>query len=131
MISVSRRTDYDGLGFTVTPRRAGPHQVLGVEPGSPSEAAGLRPDDLLLSVNGCSLLGRSFARATAAILRHATRAGETTLTLEVVEPALCPVDILNVPNSEEEEESRQSESQQSRAAAAVEKKKTRDMAIFF
>ncbi|XP_077508231.1 Na(+)/H(+) exchange regulatory cofactor NHE-RF1-like [Amblyomma americanum] len=53
-----QRPDYDGYGFKLlaVKQRSLPY-VLAVEPGSPAEDAGLRPNDIIVEVNGKSLRG--------------------------------------------------------------------------
>ena len=89
---VIRLTDYEGFGFTVSPNRAGMHQVTSVETGSPAEEAGLRPDDLILKVNDMSVLGESYSRLNT-LIENESECGQ--IKLEVIEPTRCPARLRN------------------------------------
>lgn len=53
-------TGYGGIGLQVVPTAEGTLAVLRVLPGSPALAAGLRPGDLVVAVDGHSLKGSDF-----------------------------------------------------------------------
>lgn len=60
--------DFSGYGFNLHADRSIPGQFIGkVDDNSPSEAAGLQPDDRILEVNGHSVLGKSHAEVVALI----------------------------------------------------------------
>lgn len=50
---------YVGIGVRIEPTEAGLPQVIGVFDGSPAEAAGLRPGDVIVEVDGRSTIDRT------------------------------------------------------------------------
>lgn len=54
---------YSGVGLWVRADAAGGLVVSSVQPGSPAERAGIQPDDVLVSVAGQAVLGRSVGEA--------------------------------------------------------------------
>lgn len=72
---------YSGVGTTVTQARLG-LRVAGVIDGAPADRAGIRPGDLIVSVDGRSIAGESSDVATA---RIKGKAG-TSVTLGVIQP---------------------------------------------
>jgi carboxyl-terminal processing protease len=50
---------YVGIGVRIDPDDAGLPRIVGVFDGSPAEAAGLEPDDIILEVDGRSTAGRT------------------------------------------------------------------------
>ena len=50
---------YVGIGVRIEPDDAGLPQVIGVFDGSPAEAAGLEPDDVIVEVDGKTTEGTS------------------------------------------------------------------------
>ena len=60
--------NFAGYGFNLHADRATPGQYVGkVDDGSPAEAAGLRLNDRIVEVNGCSVDGKSHAEVVSAI----------------------------------------------------------------
>ena len=59
--------EFEGIGANVSMRRDGKLQIVSPLPGSPARAVGLKPGDLILEVNGESILGLSLLEAVALI----------------------------------------------------------------
>lgn len=59
--------EFEGIGAEVSLRRDGKLVIVSPIPGSPAEAAGLRPGDIVLEVNGVSLEGLSLLEAVAKV----------------------------------------------------------------
>lgn len=87
-----RASDYEGFGFTISPNKAGMHQVTSVEARSPAEEAGLRPDDLVVKVNDIPVLGERYSRLATLIKNEAER---DQIKLEVIEPSRFPARLRN------------------------------------
>ena len=58
---------FEGIGANVSMRRDGKLQIVAPIKGSPAEAAGLRPADVILEVDGVSIVGLSLLEAVARI----------------------------------------------------------------
>ena len=58
---------FEGIGATVSMRLDGKLQIVAPIKGSPAEAAGLRPADVILEVDGVSIVGLSLLEAVARI----------------------------------------------------------------
>jgi len=80
--------DFAGYGFNLHADRATPGQYIGkVDDGSPAEAAGLRLNDRIVEVNGCSVDGKSHGDVVAAIK---SVAGEVRLlVIDAATDELC------------------------------------------
>ena len=59
--------NFEGIGANVSMRRDGKLQIVAPLEGSPAKAAGLRPGDVILEVNGESILGLGLLDAVAKI----------------------------------------------------------------
>ena len=59
-VFLKSRSDFDGFGFCVSASETGPHWVSEIKEGSPSDEAGLRVNELILSVSDKFLVGVSF-----------------------------------------------------------------------
>ena len=59
--------NFEGIGANVSMRRDGKLQIVAPLEGSPAKAAGLRPGDVVLEVNGESILGLGLLDAVAKI----------------------------------------------------------------
>jgi len=69
--------DFAGYGFNLHADRSTPGQYVGkVDDGSPAEAAGLRVNDRIVEVNGCSVDGKSH---TDVVTNIKSMAGEVRL----------------------------------------------------
>lgn len=65
---VRKTADFDGYGFNLHAEKGKPGQYVGkVDAGSPAEAAGLRPGDRILEVNGRAIAGESHKQVVARI----------------------------------------------------------------
>ena len=82
--------EFEGIGAHVSMNRAGRVVILSPIPGSPAEAAGIRPGDIILKVDGESIEGLSLLEAVAKI--RGPR-GSTVLLLVKHLTAIDPVEI--------------------------------------
>ncbi len=97
-VRLFRRQDQYGFGFSIRNSPAGPHHVGSVEEGSPASFSALKVGDLLLRINGISLIDRSYSNAIEIIKRECI--DHIEIELVVVEPQLCPPNILNRSSSQ-------------------------------
>ena len=82
---------FEGIGANVSMRRDGKLIIVSPLDGSPAEAAGLRPGDIILEVDGESLEGLSLLEAVAKI--RGPRGSEVRLLIKHL-GALDPVEIV-------------------------------------
>ncbi len=73
---------FEGIGATVRMREDGYLEIVRPLPGQPAEAAGLKAGDLVLSVDGQSIVGKSLFEAISLIRGPAG----TDVTLEIARP---------------------------------------------
>lgn len=71
---------FEGIGATVDMRLDGKLQIVAPIDGSPAEAAGLKPGDLVLAVNGESIVGLSLLEAVNKI--RGPKGSEVILTIK-------------------------------------------------
>ena len=82
---------FEGIGANVSMRRDGKLQIVAPLKGSPAEAAGLKPGDLVLEVNGEDIVGLSLLEAVARI--RGPRGSEVRLLVQHLF-AIDPVEIV-------------------------------------
>ncbi len=73
---------FEGIGATVRMREDGYLEIVRPLPGQPAEAAGLKSGDIVLSVDGQSIVGKSLFEAISLIRGPAG----TPVTLEIARP---------------------------------------------
>lgn len=74
--------EFEGIGAMVTMREDGYLEIASLIPGQPAEAAGVRPNDIILSVNGQSIVGLGLYEAISYIRGPAG----TEARLEIIRP---------------------------------------------
>ena len=84
------RGDFEGIGAHVQITRAGKIVIVSPIEGSPAQAAGIRPGDIILAVNGEDIEGMSLLRAVSLI--RGPKGSDVTLTILHL-GALDPVDL--------------------------------------
>ena len=87
IINLTKKTDFLGLGFSISQSDEGPHKIVDIEPGSPAEEAGLKQNDLIIKINNQDVVGQRYHRM-AAMLKTESQIGH--LKIEVIDPDLCP-----------------------------------------
>ncbi len=83
---------FEGIGANVSMRLDGKLQIVAPIEGSPAEAAGLRPADVILEVDGESIEGLSLLEAVARIRGpQGTTVNLLVLHLGALDPVIIPV----------------------------------------
>jgi carboxyl-terminal processing protease len=101
---------YVGIGVRIDPDDAGLPRIVGVFDGSPAEAAGLEPDDIILEVDGRSTAGRTidevadWVRGEAGtsvelIVRHGDSGPQRTVKIVRADVPIEPVSWTLVPGT--------------------------------
>ena len=84
--------EFEGIGANVSMRRDGKLQIVAPIEGSPAKAAGLRPADVILEVDGVSIVGLSLLEAVARIRGpRGTTVNLLVLHLGALDPVIIPV----------------------------------------
>jgi carboxyl-terminal processing protease len=87
------RGDFEGIGAHVNMNRAGKLLIVSPIPGGPAEAAGIRPGDIILEVDGESIEGLSLLEAVSKI--RGPKGSTVTLLVKhlgAIDPVLISVE---------------------------------------
>ncbi len=81
------------LGFTLSKKDTGPHEIVQIEKNSASDVAGLMENDLLLKIDNIDLIGKDYNHTLELIKKLSKNA---SFKLEVIQSNLCPSEIKNI-----------------------------------
>jgi len=77
-------SNHKSLGFTLSKKETGPHQIVQIEKNSASDVAGLMENDLLLKIDNIDLIGKNYNH-TLELLKKTSKNG--SFQLEVIQPS--------------------------------------------
>lgn len=81
------------LGFTLSKKDTGPHEIIQIEKNSASDVAGLMEHDLLLKIDNIDLMGKDYNQ-TLELIKKISKNG--SFQLEVIQANLCPNEVKNI-----------------------------------